>query len=60
MANFCFYLLHFDSVQFMCMRTTGNEEHSVRKSLVFLQLLCMENLHATSDSSRSEFLTCIT
>ena len=30
MANFCFNLLHFDSVQFMCRRRTENEEHPVR------------------------------
>ena len=30
MANFCFNLLRFDSVWFMCRRKTRNEEHSVR------------------------------
>ena len=30
MANFGFNLHHFDSVQFMCRRRIGNEEHPVR------------------------------
>ena len=30
MANFCFNLLYFDAVQFMCRRRTGNEKHPLR------------------------------
>ena len=61
MANFCFNLLYFDAVQFMCRRRTGNEKHPLRIYNIwcsfFLQLLYMESrLHTTSDSSRLEFL----
>ena len=56
-----FFNLHFDSVQFMCRRT-GNEEHPVR--IMFdVHSFCscfIWSLHTTSDSSRSEFVTCIT
>ena len=43
----------------MCGRRTENEDHPVLDDVLcsfFLQLLCIESLQATSDSSRSDHL----
>ena len=60
MANFCFSLLYFDAVQFMCRRT-GYEKHPLRiifgvHSFCSCFITMESQLHTTSDSSRLEFL----